>query len=62
MIKDIKQPTEKEYNQDAFRLAKDFCPTIYPCQKCGWPVVTGYCCTTCGDTSPSEKEKEIIRR
>lgn len=26
--------------------------THYPCQKCGWPVIKGYCCGTCGDSNP----------
>lgn len=35
--------------------ARGYCPNIYPCQKCGYPVIYGYCCGSCGDSNPSEK-------
>ena len=43
---------EKEWNEEAGQVARDFCPPIYPCAKCGHPVVNGYCCTFCGEVDP----------
>lgn len=54
MSKKIKPPTEKEFNTRANSIAREFCPRIYACKKCGWPVVNGYCCRTCGDGAPYE--------
>lgn len=28
------------------------------CQKCGSPVVDGYCCTFCKDPEPDQEEEE----
>lgn len=48
-----------EWYIEAGRLARNYCPTIYACKKCSYPVVEGYCCTYCGDVNPSEtKERE----
>lgn len=56
-FKKIKNLLEsREYNIECAELALHFCPEIYPCFKCGHPVITGYCCTTCGDTDPLSKE------
>lgn len=46
-------PDSPAYQREANRLARDFCPRIHPCAKCSHPVVSGYCCTTCGDPDPS---------
>jgi len=48
----IKPPTKKQYREHVIRKALDWAPKIYPCQKCGWPVFSGYCCETCGDSEP----------
>jgi len=54
----IAPPTPEEYKREVLSLLQYFAPRIYTCQKCGWPVATGYCCTTCRDTSPDVKEEE----
>jgi hypothetical protein len=50
--------TEAEYRDHANALARSFAPDIRACKKCGWPVVSGYCCTYCGDANPSEREDD----
>lgn len=40
----------------AGNLAIGAVPNIYRCKKCGYPVIDGYCCTYCGDSSPSSNE------
>lgn len=52
----IKSP--EEYMAKANFLALNYCPKIYPCKKCGDPVITGYCCRWCGDNSPNTTIKE----
>ena len=44
-----------EWERVANNIARSFCPSIYPCGKCEYPVVDGYCCTSCGDTNPRER-------
>lgn len=44
-----------EWECVANNIARSFCPSIYPCAKCEYPVVDGYCCTHCGDTNPRER-------
>ncbi len=53
----MKKPTKKQYAAARIQEALNFAPSIYPCQKCGWPVVQGYCCTNCGDGDPSSKDE-----
>ncbi len=53
----MKVPSVEEYRREKFRLALDFCPRIYPCMRCGYPVVDGFCCTYCGDTNPNDCEQ-----
>lgn len=43
---------KKKYEEEAIKLAFDFCPPIKPCKDCKWPVVKGYCCTFCGSADP----------
>jgi hypothetical protein len=50
------KPTKEQYQVARARAAISFAPEMYPCKKCGWPVLNGYCCNTCGDTNPSEEE------
>jgi hypothetical protein len=47
------KPHSKEWEADAFSILRGYAPSIYPCKKCGGPVVSGYCCGWCGDSSPS---------
>jgi hypothetical protein len=42
----------KEYEKAKASLAISFCPQIYPCKNCGYPVITGYCCTNCKSFDP----------
>lgn len=49
----VDMPTQEEYNRAKVSLALSYCPVIRPCKHCGWPVVNGYCCTTCGSPDPS---------
>lgn len=44
--------SEEEYNMERCKLALSYCPTIYPCIHCGYPVVDGYCCEYCDSASP----------
>lgn len=47
--KKIKVLSAKEYNCAKIHLAIEYCPTINPCQNCGWPKIDGYICTYCKD-------------
>lgn len=51
----IKRPTDRQFRDDKLSLLECYAPKIYPCQKCGWAVMDGYCCSTCGDTNPRAK-------
>ena len=51
-IRKIKSNTLK-WEKLANLLARSYCPTIYACKECGYPVIVGYCCETCGSNSPS---------
>lgn len=44
-------PTPQTYQREAIELAFSHV-TIYPCGKCGHPVIDGYVCPTCGDDDP----------
>lgn len=50
------EPYTDEWYEERSAVACNFCPPIYPCKKCGHPVVLGYCCEFCGTGSPSEEE------
>ena len=53
-----------EYQREANRLARLYV-TILPCRKCSYPRVEGYCCTTCGTSSPDttvEQDAEFERK
>lgn len=48
----------KEWVKSVISLAHNYL-IITQCKKCGAAVNSGYCCTTCGDTNPSQPpEKE----
>ena len=51
------KPYTRRWERLANAEARSFAPTIYACRKCGYPVVTGYCCTNCRDVNPSYKEE-----
>ena len=40
----------------ANELARDFAPDIYPCRKCNYPVISGYCCRNCKCGDPYGEE------
>lgn len=53
-----------KYDGRVYREAKasiiaDLCPRIYPCQKCGYPVAEGFCCTHCMDSDPGKKAETV---
>jgi DNA-directed RNA polymerase subunit RPC12/RpoP len=59
-------PYSIEWEKAANNAARSFCPDIYPCMKCGGPVISGFVCTRCGDSNPSspvdpEEDKERTR-
>lgn len=45
-------PQSRAWRAQAADLALGYCPAIYPCADCGRPVISGYCCTTCGSEDP----------
>lgn len=52
----VAPPENDEAYQDAAGvIARGYAPEMYPCKKCGWPVIRGFTCTTCGDDNPSEE-------
>lgn len=54
-------PYSRGWWKRATELAFGYCPNIYPCAKCGYPVMKGYCCTGCGTDAPEDElccEKE----
>ena len=50
-IRKIKSTTLK-WQKLAGQLALSYCPKIYACKECGYPVIVGYCCETCGSNDP----------
>jgi len=51
-IKKIK-PYTARWEREANKVARTYAPEIYPCETCGYPVATGYCCGYCGSCDPS---------
>lgn len=49
-------PSSSAWLEAAYKLAVCHAPTIYPCQKCNYPVIDGTCCENCKDSSPSYSE------
>ena len=45
------EPYTKKWEKLAYELARTF-TQIKPCKHCGYPVIDGYCCGTCGSESP----------
>jgi len=57
----IKDPySSRTYRNEKLELALFYCPTIYPCVKCGHPVVDGYCCMTCKTDDPKSADDSNI--
>jgi methionyl-tRNA synthetase len=52
-----------EYERACIRLALSYID-LTQCMKCGYPVISGYCCDHCGDDNPSEapKKKKSTKR
>jgi hypothetical protein len=55
-VNDKIEPYGREYEDLAYRLARSYCPPIYPCRHCSHPVIQGYCCEHCGSDNPSVRE------
>lgn len=51
-------PSEAAYRRAAASLAISYAPDIYPCGECSWPHISGYCCTYCGSSEPSRRDRE----
>jgi hypothetical protein len=45
-------PNGRKWQRLAIKMAVDFCPRIYACIHCSYPVILGYCCETCGSVDP----------
>jgi len=45
------EPYTKKWEKLANELARIYRP-IKPCKHCGYPVLEGYCCQTCGSDNP----------
>ena len=48
----------RQYNQEVMQLLMSYGPRVYPCAKCGHPVLDGYCCTYCGTSNPQEPDED----
>ena len=58
-----REPTPRQYRLAEIDLALSAAPYIFPCGNCGWPVLSGYHCNTCGDTDPSTTvEERVVER
>ena len=45
------KPYSSRWERIANEVARDIV-SIIPCKDCGYPVVDGYCCQTCGSQEP----------
>lgn len=50
------EPGTAEWDACALQLRLSMAPEVYPCEKCGAPVITGYRCDFCHDYDPSSKD------
>jgi|WetSurMetagenome_2_1015567.scaffolds.fasta_scaffold647904_3 hypothetical protein len=48
--------SEDKWLKMAANLAFSYCPTIYECKRCHYPVVDGYVCHYCGSETPGSAE------
>jgi hypothetical protein len=46
------EPYSNRWEQLANEQARSYAPEIYPCVKCGYPVISGYCCNFCNNENP----------
>lgn len=46
------EPYSDAWERIANSLARSFAPDIHPCKHCGYPVIHGYCCTSCKSATP----------
>jgi len=60
MGKKLLPPSGDAYHRALLNTAMSYAPTIYACAKCGWPVVSGYCCGTCGDADPRKPAEPCV--
>lgn len=58
-VKEIK-PYSPRWEELANQLARSFAPDIFPCKTCKRPVVSGYCCQSCGETDPGRPDPNLI--
>lgn len=56
------KPYTEAWERSANNLARSYCPNIYPCGDCGYPVIRGYCCTSCQSSDPSEAYREARKK
>jgi hypothetical protein len=61
--KKVKEPKVKKFegSEDkwmklAANLAFYAAPAVFPCKRCGYPVLDGYCCDHCGSDSPGSPD------
>ena len=54
-------PHTARWERLANEVARIYCPPIYACATCGYPVVDGYCCTKCGSANPRQRQKPARR-
>ena len=52
------EPYTEKWERLAGSIARTYLPGMYPCNKCGGPVVRGYICETCGCSNPSHEQDE----
>ncbi len=45
------EPNTQQWERMANGLARSYVQ-IYPCRDCGRPVISGYCCSYCGNINP----------
>jgi hypothetical protein len=50
--------SEEDWLKDAAMLAFSYCPTIFHCRHCDYPVVDGYGCSHCGSDDPGSEEDD----
>ena len=46
------KPYGPKWERLADAVARGFAPSLYPCAKCGYPVLSGYCCSGCQTSDP----------
>ena len=45
-------PDSEEWEALANQVARNFVSSIFPCVSCGLPVISGFCCSHCGEGDP----------